>query len=291
MVCYFPQSNPKRFYKMKNTCSARKEARSLLFKLGCTGALFAVVNKNFGQRDSEVEKATGPLCGGILQEGHQCGMLWGAALAAGAEANRRTNDPSVATSLAISTARDLVDSFSQRKSSVNCRDITNCNQKSILGQIKFFISGKPLNCARLIGRWAPETVSTTERSLALMPESSANPIVSCASIVAEKMGAGKEKAMMLAGFAGGIGLSGNACGALGAAVYLGAEKWFRENPGEVRFIVPGVEEKMRDFLVENRGEVRCSKICGKTFATAEEHSEYIRNGGCGKLLNVLSGTG
>ncbi|WP_372650162.1 C-GCAxxG-C-C family (seleno)protein [Draconibacterium sp.] len=138
---------------MKNTCSTRKEARSLLFILGCTGALFAVVNKNFGQRDREVVKATGPLCGGILQEGHQCGMLWGAALAAGAEANRRTNDPSAATSLAISTARDLVDSFSRRKSSVNCRDITNCNQKSILGQIKFFITGKPLNCARLIGRW------------------------------------------------------------------------------------------------------------------------------------------
>ncbi|WP_372650164.1 C-GCAxxG-C-C family (seleno)protein [Draconibacterium sp.] len=138
---------------------------------------------------------------------------------------------------------------------------------------------------------APVAVSTAEGSLALMPESSDMPIVSCASIVAEKMGAGKEKAMMLAGFAGGIGLSGNACGALGAAVYQGAEKWFEENPGEVRFIVPGMEEMMRDFLFENRGEVLCSKICGKTFATAEEHSEYIRNGGCGKLLNVLSGTG
>ncbi|AHW62170.1 hypothetical protein SAMN05444285_1351 [Draconibacterium orientale] len=55
---------------MKNTCSARKEARTLLFKLGCTGAIFAVVNKNFGQRDSEEEKATGPLCGEVLQESH-----------------------------------------------------------------------------------------------------------------------------------------------------------------------------------------------------------------------------
>ncbi|HYQ59394.1 MAG TPA: C-GCAxxG-C-C family protein [Draconibacterium sp.] len=273
---------------MKNTCSARKEARSLLFKVGCTGAIYSVVNKNFGQRDSEVEKATGPLCGGILQEGHQCGMLWGAALAAGAEANRRTKDQNAATTLAISAARDLVDSFTQRKPSVNCRDITNCNQKSMLGQIKFFITGKPLNCARLIGRWAPEAVAVADKSLALTPESSANTVVSCASIVAEKMGASKEKAMMLAGFAGGIGLSGNACGALGAAVYLGAEKWFSENPGEVRFIVPGVEEKMRDFLLENRGEVSCSKICGQTFTTAEEHSEYIQKGGCDKLIDLLT---
>ncbi|WP_320112339.1 C-GCAxxG-C-C family protein [Draconibacterium orientale] len=273
---------------MKNTCSARKEARTLLFKLGCTGAIFAVVNKNFGQRDSEVEKATGPLCGGILQEGHQCGMLWGAALAAGTEANRRMKDSSAATSLAISTARDLVNSFNQRKSSVNCRDITNCNQKSMLGQIKFFITGKPLNCARLIGRWAPEAISTADKSLSLSPETSTKPIVSCTSILAEKMGASKEKAMMLAGFAGGIGLSGNACGALGAAVYLKAEKWFRESPDDKRFIVPGSEEIMRDFLLENRGEVRCRKICGKTFASAEEHSEYMRNGGCRKLIDLLA---
>ena len=273
---------------MKNTCSARKEARSLLFKLGCTGAVYAVVNKNFGQRDSDVEKATGPLCGGILQEGHQCGMLWGAALAAGAEANRRMKNPNAATSLAISAARDLVDSFNQKKSSVNCRDITNCNQKSLLGQIKFFISGKPLNCARLIGRWAPEAVAIADKSLAVTPAISATPVVSCASIVAEKIGASNEKAMMLAGFAGGIGLSGNACGALGAAVYLKAEKWFTESPEDRRFIVPGSEEIMRDFLIENRGEVRCSKICGKTFNTPEEHSDYIRNGGCSKLIDLLA---
>ncbi|MDX8339120.1 C-GCAxxG-C-C family protein [Draconibacterium sp. IB214405] len=273
---------------MKNTCSVKKEARSLLFKVGCTGAIYSVVNKNFGQRDSEVEKATGPLCGGILQEGHQCGMLWGATLAAGAEANRRMKDPNAATSLAILAARNFVDSFTQRKSSVNCRDITNCNWKSKLGMIKYFITGKPLNCARLIGRWAPEAITIAEKSLALAPEVSTTPVISCASIVAKKMGADKEKAMMLAGFAGGIGLSGHTCGALGAAVYLGAEKWYRENPGEVRFIVPGAEEKMRDFLFANKGEVHCSKICGQTFATAEEHSEYIRNGGCEKLIDLLA---
>lgn len=273
---------------MKNICSARKEARNLLFKLGCTGAIYAVVNKNFGQRDSEVEKATGPLCGGILQEGHQCGMLWGAALAAGAEANRRMKDPNAATSMAISSARDLVDSFSQRKPSVNCRDITNCNQRSLMGKIRFFVTGKPLNCARLIGRWAPEAVATAVKSLALLPDNSETPVVSCASVLAGKMEASKEKAMMLAGFAGGIGLSGNACGALGAAVYLESEKWFKENSDEVRFSVPGVEEKMRDFLIENKGEVRCSKICGKTFASVEEHSEYIKNGGCRKLINMLA---
>lgn len=273
---------------MKNNYSTRKEARKQLFKQGCTGAIYTVVNKNLGQCDSGVDKATGSLCGGILQEGHQCGMLWGAVLASGAEANRRVKDANGATLLAISSARDLVSSFTQRTSKVNCRDITNCNQKSLIGQIKFFISGKPMNCARLIGRWAPEAVATTEESLALIPENSIVPVVSCASIFAEKKGVGKETAMMLAGFAGGIGLSGNACGVLGAAVYLTAKQWFKENPNDKRFIVPGTEEIMRDFMIENKGEVRCSKICGRTFASAEEHTEYINKGGCSKLIDMLT---
>lgn len=275
---------------MRNTCSTKKEARSLLFKMGCTGAIYSVVNKSFGQRNSSVEKATGPLCGGILQEGHQCGMIWGAVLAAGAEANRRMKNEYEATSLAISSAHALVYSFKEQTTSVNCRDITNCNQSSLMGKVKFFITGKPLNCARHIGRWAPKAIATVEKSLSTPPRKTTSPIVSCASILATKMGASKEKAVMLAGFAGGIGLSGNACGALGAAIYLQAEKWYKENPEDSRFIIPGAEEKMRDFLLMNKGEVCCSKICGKTFSSPEEHSEYIQNGGCDSLIDMLATT-
>ncbi|MFC2035747.1 hypothetical protein ACFLUJ_06480 [Chloroflexota bacterium] len=41
------------------------------------------------------------------------------------------------------------------------------------------------------------------------------PPVSCSAMLAQKMGASDMHTVMAAGFAGGIGLSGGACGALG----------------------------------------------------------------------------
>ena len=48
--------------------------------------------------------------------------------------------------------------------------------------------------------------------------------ISCASEVAAKMGASDEEMVMVAGFAGGLGLSGNACGAL-AVIRQGHFHW------------------------------------------------------------------
>ena len=44
--------------------------------------------------------------------------------------------------------------------------------------------------------------------------------VSCAAVLAQKMGASDLHTVMAAGFAGGIGLSGGGCGALGAAIWI-----------------------------------------------------------------------
>ena len=46
------------------------------------------------------------------------------------------------------------------------------------------------------------------------------PALSCASEVVKKMGGSNEEIVIAAGFAGGFGLSGNACGALGAAIWM-----------------------------------------------------------------------
>ncbi len=44
--------------------------------------------------------------------------------------------------------------------------------------------------------------------------------VSCSAMLAQKMGVSEMHRVMAAGFAGGIGLSGGACGALGAAIWI-----------------------------------------------------------------------
>ena len=48
----------------------------------------SVVDGSFGHPMKLEEEAAAPLAGGIMNHGFQCGMLWGASLAAGAEAYR-----------------------------------------------------------------------------------------------------------------------------------------------------------------------------------------------------------
>jgi hypothetical protein len=43
------------------------------------------MNRAFGELREPEERALDPLSGGIIQQGYQCGMLWGASLGAGAE--------------------------------------------------------------------------------------------------------------------------------------------------------------------------------------------------------------
>ena len=52
-----------------------------------------------------------PFAGGIANQGYQCGMLWGAALAAGAQAYRLFGPGPRAETEAIIAAQRLVESF------------------------------------------------------------------------------------------------------------------------------------------------------------------------------------
>ena len=42
------------------------------------------------------------------------------------------------------------------------------------------------------------------------------------------------------------------------------------------------------FYEETDYEMECEKICEKKFKTVEEHTEFIKNGGCEKLITVLA---
>ena len=52
-----------------------------------------------------------PFAGGIMQHGYQCGMIWGAALAAGAQAYRLFGPGPQAEAMAVIAAQWLVESF------------------------------------------------------------------------------------------------------------------------------------------------------------------------------------
>jgi hypothetical protein len=96
--------------------------------------------------------------------------------------------------------------------------------------------------------------------------------------------------VMVAGFAGGLGLSGNACGALSAAIWIKTLAGCKKHPGNAPY--PNIEanKTLETFQEFTGNEFLCDKICGRRFMTIVEHTEYIKNGGCKNLIDALAQT-
>lgn len=240
------------------------------------------------------EKASAPLAGGIMGQGYQCGMLWGAALAAGAQAFRLLGPGPQAELAALSTAQRLVESFRARNRQVNCGDIIQFEWKSsaqpqfIKEVLKFFLRGGPINCFRMAANYAKAAYK--EINVPFSESLTQAPIypVSCSAVLVQKMGLSDMHRVMAAGLAGGIGLSGGGCGALGAALWgigmgsggEGAGGFVLENPQALAVI--------DRFLESADYEFECSKIVGRKFEDAADHAAYLRDGGCSKIIEALA---
>jgi hypothetical protein len=269
----------------------KNDAKRVFLKKGtCSQTLCYLLDREFGYLKENEERATDPLAGGLMQTGHQCGQLWGAALAVGAESFRRHDDRDQAIGAAIIATQHLVDSFEKMAKSVNCCDITGCDFASKSGMWKAFLLGRFIRCFRLAGKWAPEAIQSAKQGLDREPVALSQPPVSCASEVAKKMGGSDEEMVMVAGFAGGIGLSGNACGALGAAIWMKTLAWCKEHPGKTPayFSNPLAKNTVRAFDDATGSEMLCHKIAGRCFKTIGEHAEFIKNGGCAELIDLLA---
>lgn len=260
----------------------------------CSQTFAHLLNREFGHPKEMEEIAIDPMAGGLLNEGHQCGMLWGAVLATGAEAFRRYDSVDEATAVAITASQQVVESFVNRTSTVNCREITGYNLNTFFGMVGFMLKTlskgmKNSPCFNLAEDWAPEAIQSASEGLDQAPIRLRCQPASCASTVARKMGASEEEAVMVAGFAGGLGLSGNACGALAAAIWLKTLQWCKAHPGKSPSVFRNKigKEILADFHAETTGEIRCEKITGEKFATLNEHAEFIHRGGCEKIITIL----
>ena len=147
-------------------------------------------------------------------------------------------------------------------------------------------------CLNLAEKWAPEAIQSAIEGLSHKHTDVHQQPISCASEVVKKMGASDEEMIMVAGFAGGLGLSGNACGALSAAIWMKNLAWCKKHPGESLpfFDNPNTDEKLEAFFGVTGSEILCQKITGQCFKTIGDHTEFIRHGGCNKLINTLAGS-
>lgn len=281
---------------MENSFQHPQDTKQIFRECGTCSRTFAhLLDRAFEHPMDAEERALDPLAGGIMNQGHQCGMLWGATLAVGAEALRRHADPDEAIAVAVSATQNLITSFENRTQTVNCREITGIDLSKTLGLVKFMVetmlhgmNNSP--CFNLAEQWAPEAIQSGEESLAENPAELSEKPVSCASEVVRQMGGSEAEMVMVSGFAGGLGLSGNACGALSAAIWMRTLAWCKANPGKTPpfFNNPAAKRITKAFLEETGGEFLCRNIAGRAFESINDHSEFIHNGGCGKLMNVLA---
>lgn len=281
---------------MGNKNVAPNDIKKIFMKKGaCSHTGYFVLNREFGYNKPNEERASDLLAGGLANRGYQCGMLWGCSLSIGAECFRKYQDPSIAADVTISTVEKIITSFVEKTGTPDCRTMTRCDFSKPWGLIKYMILYLPKGvtnsiCFNVAEQWLPVAAGLAKTRIAEKQNRRTTEVISCASQVVKMAGGSDEECATVAGFAGGLGLSGNACGALAAIIWFRLLGWSRDNPGKVPsyFNNKIVNKHLKTFLTETNKEMKCSKICGKQFTSVEEHSDFVRQGGCSRIIEMLS---
>jgi hypothetical protein len=249
-----------------------------------------VLNQAFDHPSQLEEHAGTPLAGGIMQHGYQCGMIWGAVLAAGAEAYRRFGDGPQAQAMAILTARKLVESFRALTTHIDCLDITDIDKSSSTWRMiaYFLLKGGTIRCFRMAAKYAPIAYTDINAALSDTPVEPPSPPVSCTSLLAQKTGLSGRHTVMTSGLAGGIGLCGGACGALGAALWLRSLKNLQQGASKTSFDDPEGSATIDRFLACTGHKFECAKIVGRRFEDIDDHAGYVHDGGCAGIIDALA---
>lgn len=225
-----------------------------------------------------------------MQHGYQCGMIWGSALAAGARAYHLFGTGTQAETGAIMASQRLVESFRILNKHTDCIEITGIDKSSSALQmtVHFFIKGGTIDCIRMATKYAPVSYADIDSVLSENHFETAALPSSCSAIVARKMGASDMHTVMAAGLAGGIGLSGGACGALGAAIWIHVTDRIKAGADKIEFMDPKAMAIVSKFVKSSGFEFECSKIVGRKFEDVHDHAAYLRDGGCSKIIGALS---
>ncbi len=280
---------------MAETPQPPNDSKALFRECGtCSQTFGHLLDREFGHRAEDYERALSRLAGGIANHGEQCGMLWGATMAVGLEAGRRCDDANEAIATAMVATGQVVASFETRSQTVDCRDITGRNLNTIRGMaglmLDTFKKGMDdSKCFVLAEDWTPEALQAAKDGLDT-PSWHARTPRSCASEVVRAMGGSEEEVVAVAGFGGGMGLRGKGCGALGAAVWKKGLDWVRAHPGKTPgpWTDTGDKHTLKVFEESTDGEYVCEKICGRRFETVDAHTEFLEAGGCKALIDALA---
>lgn len=254
----------------------------------CSEALINVLDRAYGDPLLLEEKAAMPFAGGIVQHGYQCGLLWGAALAAGARAFRLFGSGAEAETRALEAARRIVASMMSGYGEIDCMELTGTDWRKSATVVKYIIKGGTIKCFSMAGNFARIAQGAIDAAFSDEPREAPPLPVSCASALVLKKGASERHRIMAAGLAGGIGLSGDACGALGAAIWIDGMNRIRAGEKKITYKDAGSLAVIEAFLKASDYRFECSEIVGRTFETIDDHARFVREGGCSRIIEALA---
>ncbi len=236
------------------------------------------------------EHASAVLAGGIANHGYQCGMVWGASLAAGAQAYQVFGAGPTAETAAVLASRRIIDSFSRynRAKAVDCLAISGLNMREKFkarDMLRYIFTGRMLRCFTMTPGIARASIAEIDAVYASPPADVPSPPVSCSALLVRKAGFSDQHIVMAAGLAGGIGLSGSGCGALGAAIWAYALK---HSIALGLKADPHVKSILDLFSSRFGPDFTCSGITGRKFENVRDHAEFLRQGGCSELITLLA---
>jgi len=229
-----------------------------------------------------------PLAGGIVQHGYQCGQLWGAVLAAGAQAYRLFGPGPQAETAAIIAAQRLVNAFRAHCGYVDCLELTETDWRIPKQILWYLIRGGAIRCFGMTAGFAPVAFREINEAFSDRHIKAPPPPASCAAVLAQKMGASDLHTVMAAGLAGGIGFSGGACGALGAAIWIMEMNSGQDDIEKIQYKSPNAVKVIDRFMAGTGSRFGCFDLVGHKFTSVADHSRYLREGGCAEIIQALA---
>lgn len=243
-----------------------------------------------------------------MHQGQACGHLWGAVLAAGIRAAKELDGAERITTATLEAARRLTGALSDDGWAFTCYENTACDFTTLGGKVKYMRSEKPKACGRKALVWASRANSVIDEVLAeydAAGEASGceNCAVACMSKIVEETGRGADEIPIVAGFAGGLGLSGNICGALAVGVFALSVKHYRDADTDRRDskLRAAIQElnlietdlrrlpaRLQSDFEKRFGSTLCREIAGRNFDDADDHSSYLTDGGCRDVVQFVA---
>jgi hypothetical protein len=274
--------------------------------VSCSEASMTTQMRGFGLEEPVYEQGLHSFSGGFMHLGHACGLLTGAAIAAGFLARERFDDDEARAAAALYATIRLAKVHPELAGSVNCLDITDVNLTSLSGRLRYVKEGKAQLCGRLHLKWSPQAHELINKSFSEFKENiqirdCANCAVETLGQIVRSTGLEERDLTLVAGLAGGVGLLGNVCGALASGVYaVSVSRYYKHNVKErdsrlkgsfyelVGAGYRGSATQLRLKFIDSFGSELCSQITQRKFSDMEEYSTFIKHGGCKEVIEFVT---